>query len=108
MIDIKIYCLIQKIISIKTKNILFKNLLIHFSLRSLRIKQATARHITNDSLLFQKNVKYEKQGRNFRQISDNNNNNSTSSELSGHDSESIYDVFTPKKQCKLIIIIIPL
>jgi hypothetical protein len=73
------------------------------------MKQATARHITNDSLLFQKNVKYEKQGTNFRQISDdNNNNNSTSSELSGYDSESIYDVFTPKKQCKLIIIIIPL
>ncbi len=52
-----------------------------------------------------------KLGANFHQLSDTNDKNSTSSELSGQDSESIYEtirVFTPKKQCKLIILIIPL
>jgi hypothetical protein len=50
-----------------------------------------------------------KLGSNFHQISDNDDNSSTISRLSEDDYASIYEttrVFTPKRQCKLIIIII--
>jgi len=107
---------------------------LYFFLRSLQLNQATAKYITNDPSLLQKNVKFQekpniyihqdnnqysfnlnkkvinpKLGSNFHQISDNDDNSSTISRLSEDDYASIYEttrVFTPKRQCKLIIIII--
>ncbi len=82
-------------------------------------KQASSAIVTNDESLSQQEVKYEKQpdiythrpetpriqnrmlGAQASVISDDG---STTSEMSGHDSESIYEtirVFTPKKQGKI-------
>jgi hypothetical protein len=108
-----------------SSNLQNKNLLDN-RLRS-NTKQATAEIVASDSILFQQNVKYEKQPNIHTHRSEERNDESsnrqkkplatrlpsvcdddesTTSEMSGHDSESIYEtirVFTPKKQCKSIV-----
>jgi hypothetical protein len=102
-----------------SSNLQNKNLLDN-RLRS-NTKQATAEIVASDSILFQQNVKYEKQPNIHTHRSEERNDESsnrqqkplatrlpsvsdddesTTSEMSGHDSESIYEtirVFTPKK-----------
>jgi len=89
-------------------------------------KQASAEIVTSDPSLFKQDVIYEKPPNIFthrpvtpetprienRKLTAEpsvlSDDGSTTSEMSGHDSESIYEtirVFTPKKQCKLIILI---
>ncbi len=89
-------------------------------------KQASAEIVQNDPSLFKQNIKYEKppdilthrpatpetpriENRKLAaQSSVLSDDGSITSEMSGHDSESIYEtirVFTPKKQRKLIILI---
>ncbi len=84
--------MIRRIISIVIKTI-FTEILFYFSLRSSSsIKQATNEIIAPNPTLFQENKNY----------SFDDHTSSTTSEMSGHDSESIY-LFPSKKQCKLVL-----
>ncbi len=122
--DLTICSLIQRILGIAIENIFHSNLFFSLSLRLSSVKQVAARYITNDLLLIPQNVKYKTQLNIYihqlDKYSSNLNknalikgrsplsgNDSTSTEISGHDSETIHR-FTLKNQGKLIIIILRL